>query len=68
MTNFSHSRLHHDETLWTGKLVEKKGIKWWKDLMAKKELPMKIDVHYYISEYDRLKKILEKLKKNHYKI
>lgn len=63
LTHKAHSRLHHDEILWTGRLIEKKGMDWWKDLMKKKDGYVKTDVHYYIAEYDRLKNILDNLQK-----
>ena len=64
LTNQSHLRLHSDEILWTGKLIEIKGMDWWKDLMEKKEVYTKCDVHHYIAEYDRLSNILSDLNKN----
>lgn len=61
LTHKAHLRLHADEILWTGKLIEIKGLEWWADLMEKKEVYTKCDVHHYISEYDRLLKIYESL-------
>ena len=63
LTHSSHLRLHSDEILWTGKLIEIKGMDWWKDLMEKKEVYTKCDVHHYIAEYDRLSNILSDLNK-----
>ena len=64
LTNQSHLRLHSDEILWTGKLIQVKGLEWWEDLLEKKEVYTKCDVHHYIAEYDRLSNILSDLNKN----
>lgn len=61
LTHKAHMRLHADEILWTGKLIEVKGMEWWQDLMEKKEVYTKCDVHHYISEYERLSKLLDTL-------
>ena len=61
LTNKSHLRLHSDEILWTGKLIEVKGMDWWKDLMSKKEVYTKTDIHFYIENYARLKAIHDEL-------
>lgn len=61
LTHKAHLRLHSDEILWTGRLIEKKGMEWWQDLMEKKEVYTKCDVHHYISEYARLKNLLDSL-------
>ena len=61
LTNQSHLRLHCDEILWTGRLIEVKGLDWWQDLMQKKEVYTKCDVHHYISEYVRLKELFDSL-------
>lgn len=61
LTHKAHMRLHADEILWTGKLIEIKGMDWWKDLMSKKETYTKCDVHFYIEQYERLSYIQEKL-------
>lgn len=61
LTHQAHLRLHSDEILWTGRLIEKKGLEWWQDLMEKKEVFTKCDVHHYIAEYARLKELYESL-------
>jgi CRISPR/Cas system-associated protein Cas5 (RAMP superfamily) len=61
LTNQAHLRLHCDEILWTGKLIQVKGMDWWEDLMEKKNVYTKCDVHFYIEQYDRLSRILEEL-------
>jgi hypothetical protein len=50
--------------LWTGKLIQVKGLEWWEDLLEKKDAYTKCDVHHYIVEYDRLKNVLDNLNKN----
>jgi len=59
LTHKAHMRLHADEILWTGRLIEVKGMDWWKDLMEKKETYTKCDVHFYIAQYEILKGIYE---------
>ena len=54
-----HMKLHGQETTWASLIVEKKGIKWWKQLYAKSVHMVKADVHFYIENYERLNKILE---------
>jgi len=61
LTNQSHLRLHSDEILWTGKLIQVKGMDWWEDLMEKKNVYTKCDVHWYIENYNRLKELLDSL-------
>lgn len=61
LTHYAHLRLHADEILWTGRLIELKGMDWWKDLMQKKEVYTKCDVHHYIAEYERLKELHDSL-------
>ena len=61
LTHYAHLRLHSDEILWTGRLIEIKGMDWWKDLMQKKEVYTKCDVHHYIAEYARLKELHDSL-------
>ena len=61
LTHKAHMRLHADEILWTGKLIEIKGMDWWRDLMRKKDEYTKCDVHYYIAEHERLTEIYNSL-------
>ena len=61
LTHKSHMRLHSDEILWTGRLIAIKGLDWWQDLEEKKNEYVKCDVHHYIEEYARLKKLHDSL-------
>lgn len=61
LTHIAHSRLHHDEITWTGRLIKIKGMDWWNDLERERKREMKIDVHYYLAEYKRLSDILNSL-------
>jgi hypothetical protein len=61
LTHIAHSRLHHDEITWTGRLIELKGMEWWQDLERERKRDMKIDIHYYIETHKQLTDILNKL-------
>lgn len=61
LTHFAHSRLHSDEILWTGRLIAIKGLDWWNDLEEKKNVYTKVDIHWYIENYQRLKDIYDSL-------
>lgn len=56
-----HMKLHSQETTWASYLVEKKGLLWWKRVYAESTKSVKADVHFYIENYERLRKILEEL-------
>lgn len=56
-----HSLLHSHETYWSSRIVELKGMDWWKELSAKKDEMVKADVHFYIENYNRLRKLLDEL-------
>jgi 5-methylcytosine-specific restriction endonuclease McrA len=49
-----HMRLHADEILWAGRVIELKGIDWLRDLEEQKKKYVKTDVHYYIEQYELL--------------
>lgn len=53
-----HCRLHNDEILWTGRVIQIKGLDWLNDLEEKKREYVKTDVHFYIENYERLSKLL----------
>lgn len=61
LTHKAHLRLHCDEITWTGRLIQMKGMEWWEDLERERRKPMKTDVHYYLAEHDRLRKIYDEL-------
>lgn len=64
LTHKAHMRLHNDETYWSSKLVEIYGIEWFQDLEEKKNQLVKADVHFYIENYERLRKIYDDLQAN----
>src|SRR3990167_1234954 len=43
-----HFRLHKDETQWSGKIIEIKGLQWFTNLQTAKNDLVKADVHYFI--------------------
>lgn len=49
-----HMRLHHDEILWTGRVVKSMGMEWLEDLEEEKQKEVKVDVHWYIENFERL--------------
>jgi 5-methylcytosine-specific restriction endonuclease McrA len=61
LTHVAHNRLHNDETLWTGRLIAARGMYWWNDLEQEKKKSVKVDIHWYIENYQRLKAIYESL-------
>jgi hypothetical protein len=52
-----HLKLHHNESFWASKIVEIKGIEWFKRIAKLGQKTVKADVHYYIQNYERLKKL-----------
>jgi hypothetical protein len=61
LTNAQHQALHHNESYWSAKIVEIKGIEWFQKLDRMKQEYVKTDVHFYIKNYERLEKILLEL-------
>ena len=59
LCNHCHAMLHHNETYWSSKLVEIKGIAWFQDLELKKWDSIQINKAYYEEELERLQKELE---------
>jgi hypothetical protein len=57
LCGFCHMRLHSDEILWTGRVVEIMGMGWLADLEEKKKETVKISQQYY-------KEVLEELKQH----
>lgn len=58
-----HMKLHSQETTWASLVVEKKGLLWWRRVYAASTKMVKADVHFYIENYERLRKTLEELEK-----
>jgi len=63
LCNSCHLALHKHESYHASRIMVIKGIKWFQVLdVNKKEAlknPLKADVHYYLANLERLKKILE---------
>ena len=57
LCNGCHFKLHHNESYWAGKIIEIKGLRWFKSLEKKKYETYKPD---YPKIYARLKKTLDK--------
>jgi len=58
LCNCCHMMLHQNESKWVTILIQKKGMEWAESLL-KKNVIVKTDVHFYISNYERLKNIYE---------
>jgi len=58
LCTFCHSRLHHHEIIWSGRVVAVKGLDWLEDLERQKKVEVKVDVHWYIENYERLSKLV----------
>ena len=54
-------KLHQNESLWGSKVTEIKGLDWFHKLQEKGREIIKIDVHYYIAQFERLTKIHDSL-------
>lgn len=61
LCNSCHFKLHKDESYWGSRVVQERGMDWFKKLDRTKNEIVKADVHYYIGHYERLKKLLEEL-------
>lgn len=62
LCNACHLTLHMNESYWASKVVEARGLDWFRALERVKNEIVKADVHFYIDHYERLKKLLEELK------
>lgn len=54
-----HCMLHAHETYWSSKIVEMKGLDWWKKLDAVRHETVKADVHFYLDHYERLRPLYD---------
>jgi hypothetical protein len=61
LCNHCHLRLHHNESYWASKVVEVRGIEWFQKISKLGQEMVKADVHYYISNYNRLKEYYDLL-------
>ena len=59
LCNPCHLLLHTHESFYSSVLVSIKGLDWFHFLESKKETIIKADVHFYIANYERLKKIFD---------
>lgn len=57
LCNSCHYKLHQNESYWASKIVEIKGLEWFKKLDKMGWEYVKADVHFYIEQYERLKKL-----------
>lgn len=60
LCNHCHLRLHCNESYWASKIVEIKGIEWFRKIDKIKDEYVKTDVHFYINNLARLKDLCEK--------
>lgn len=58
LCNSCHLALHHNESYWASKIVIIKGELWFTSLEVLKNEMVKVDVHWYIENYQRLKSLL----------
>ena len=58
LCNSCHFALHQNESYYASKIVEINGIEWFKKLDRLGTEIVKADVHWYMAQYERLKKIL----------
>lgn len=55
LCNSCHYKLHQNESYWASRIVEIKGLKWFQEIDKIKNEIVKSDVHYFISQYEKLK-------------
>lgn len=55
-----HVVLHCNESYWASRIIDIKGIEWFRKLDKMKNETVKADVIFYMNHYDRLKEILDK--------
>lgn len=58
LCNHCHLVLHNNESYWASKIIEIKGIEWFKGIDRLKNEIVKADVYYYIGHYNRLIKLI----------
>lgn len=61
LCNACHLRLHCNESYWASRIVEIKGVEWFKALDKKKDELVKADVHFYIQWHEKLIAIYERI-------
>lgn len=58
LCNHCHLMLHHNESYWASKIVEIRGVKWFKKLDEEKNKLIQINKAYYEEQLERLDNIL----------
>lgn len=53
-----HMMLHQNESYWASKIVQIRGLEWFEELERLKNEEVKVDVHFYIENYERLREYL----------
>ncbi len=61
LTHKAHQALHAHETVYSSRIVAIKGLDWWHDIEREKRRDVKVDVHWFIENYQRLKAIYDAL-------
>jgi hypothetical protein len=61
LCNPCHFKLHLDESYWASRIVDIKGLEWFRDLEKKKNQIVKGDIIFFTINYHRLKKIHDEL-------
>lgn len=64
LCNSCHYKLHQNESYWAAIIVQMRGIDWFNDLRKRGQEIIKADVHFFIAQAERLKEILDELKKS----
>ncbi len=64
LCNSCHFKLHQNESYWASKIVDIKGIEWFKLLDKKKNEIVKADVHWFIYQYEILNNTHKQLLKD----
>ena len=49
-----HLMLHHNESYWASKIVEIKGLDWFREIEIKKRGTVKADIHWYNMQFETL--------------
>lgn len=59
LCNHCHIVLHNNESYWASKIVEIRGIEWFKRIDKIKNELVRADKYFYQKNYERLKEIYE---------
>ena len=58
LCNGCHFKLHQNESYWAGKVIEIRGMDWFKQLDKTQNEIVKADRYYYQAAYERLSALL----------